>query len=280
LEITNHWFAGEARTLNLLPGLARAQCPVLVIGGEDDPVTPIEDQRDIAAALPAHLVEFHAFPGAGHGVDNDSEADFMALVRRFVQGSKDEIRAIGDICRQLGLSLRSDGARFANACASLKYSPAEMTWRSGVDVLCFGGTKNGLALGEAVLFFDRSLSTDFAYRCKQAGQLASKMRYLAAPWVGLLERGVWLTNAARANTAAARLEAGLAAIPGVEILGRREANAVFAKLGPAYAAALRAKGWKFYDFIGAGGCRFMCSWATTDAEVDAFLADARATAGV
>jgi proline iminopeptidase len=90
LEITNHWFAGEARTLNLLPGLARAQCPVLVIGGEDDPVTPIEDQRDIAAALPAHLVEFHAFPGAGHGVDNDSEADFMALVRRFVQGSKDE----------------------------------------------------------------------------------------------------------------------------------------------------------------------------------------------
>ena len=106
------------------------------------------------------------------------------------------------------------------------------------------------------------------------------MRYLAAPWVGLLENGVWLTNAARANAAASRLEAGLSSIPGVEILGKREANAVFAKLSPAYAAALRAKGWKFYDFIGAGGCRFMCSWATTDAEVDAFLADARATAGV
>jgi pimeloyl-ACP methyl ester carboxylesterase len=89
LEIANHWFAGEARTLNLLPGLACAQCPVLVIGGEEDPVTPIEDQRDIAGALPAQWVEFHAFPGAGHGVDNDHEADFMALIRRFVQGSQD-----------------------------------------------------------------------------------------------------------------------------------------------------------------------------------------------
>jgi threonine aldolase len=199
---------------------------VLVIGGEDDPVTPIEDQRDIAAALPAHLVEFHSFPGAGHGVDNDSEADFMTLVRRFVQGSKDEIRAIGDICRQLGLSLRSDGARFANACASLKYSPAEMTWRSGVDVLCFGGTKNGLALGEAVLFFDRSLSTDFAYRCKQAGQLASKMRFVAAPWVRTFEAGTWLTNARHANASALRFAHGIAGLAGVELIAPVEANAV------------------------------------------------------
>lgn len=87
LEITNHWFAGEARTLNLLPGLARAQCPVLVIGGEDDPVTPIDDQRDIAAALPAQWSELHAFSGAGHGVDHDHEAEFMALIRRFIHGS-------------------------------------------------------------------------------------------------------------------------------------------------------------------------------------------------
>lgn len=89
LEIANHWFAGEARTLNLLPGLARAQCPVLVIGGEDDPVTPIDDQRDIAAALPPQRVEFHAFTGAGHGVDHDRESEFMALIRRFMSGSHD-----------------------------------------------------------------------------------------------------------------------------------------------------------------------------------------------
>lgn len=87
LDMANHWFGGEARTLNLLPGLARAQCPVLVIGGEDDPVTPIEDQRDIAAALPAQWVEFHAFSGAGHGVDHDREAEFMALIRRFIHGT-------------------------------------------------------------------------------------------------------------------------------------------------------------------------------------------------
>ncbi len=92
-----------------------------------------------------------------------------------------------------------DGARFANACASLGCSPAEMTWKSGVDVLCFGGTKNGMAMGEAVLFFDRALATDFDYRCKQAGQLASKMRFLSAPWVGMLESGAWLRNAEHAN---------------------------------------------------------------------------------
>ena len=101
------------------------------------------------------------------------------------------------------------------------------------------------------------------------------MRFLAAPWVGLLEGGAWMAHARRANAAAARLEVGLAAIPGVEILGHREANAVFARLPVSLAAAMRERGWRFYDFIGAGGCRFMCSWATTDADIDALLADFR-----
>ena len=79
-----------------------------------------------------------------------------------------------------------DGARFSNACAFLGCSPAELSWKAGVDVLCFGGTKNGMAVGEAILFFNRDLAGDFDYRCKQAGQLASKMRFLAAPWVGVL----------------------------------------------------------------------------------------------
>jgi len=185
-----------------------------------------------------------------------------------------ELAAIRDVCSRHGLRLHMDGARFANAVAALGVPPRSITWEVGIDVLCFGGTKNGMGMGEAIVFFDRDLADEFAWRCKQAGQLASKMRYLAAPWVGLLERGVWLANAARANAAAARLEAGLAGIEGVEILGKREANAVFARLDPTVAQGLRAKGWKFYDFIGAGGCRFMCSWATTDAEVDAILADA------
>ena len=106
--------------------------------------------------------------------------------------SLDELKAISAACKEHGLLLHADGARFANACARLGCAPAELSWRSGVDVLCFGGTKNGMAVGEAVLFFDRALATDFDYRCKQAGQLASKMRFLAAPWVGLLESGAWL----------------------------------------------------------------------------------------
>ncbi len=112
-----------------------------------------------------------------------------------------ELRAIAEECRAQGLSLHMDGARFANACASLGCSPAEMSWKSGVDVLCFGGAKNGMAIGEAVLFFDRGPAADFDYRCKQAGQLASKMRFLSAPWVGMLESGAWLRNAAHATDA-------------------------------------------------------------------------------
>lgn len=184
-----------------------------------------------------------------------------------------EIGAVAEVCRAHGLVLHMDGARFANAVAALDVPPRAITWEAGVDVLCLGGTKNGMGLGEAVVFFRRDLADEFAWRCKQAGQLASKMRFLAAPWVGLLAGGAWLRHARRANAAATRLEAGLAAVPGVEILGRRQANAVFARLPAALAAGMRARGWRFYDFIGAGGCRFMCSWATTDADIDALLAD-------
>lgn len=190
--------------------------------------------------------------------------------------SIDELAAIGETCRRLGLRLHMDGARFANAVAALDVPPRRITRDVGVDVLCLGGTKNGMGVGEAVVFFDRSLADEFAYRCKQAGQLASKMRYLTAPWVGLLESNAWLANARRANAAAARLERGLRGLAGIEVLGERQANAVFARLPEPVTDALRAKGWQFYNFIGAGGYRFMCSWATTDADIDAFLADARA----
>lgn len=189
--------------------------------------------------------------------------------------SIDELAAIGETCRRHGLRLHMDGARFANAVAALDVPPRAITRDVGVDVLCLGGTKNGMGVGEAVVFFDAALADEFAYRCKQAGQLASKMRYLTAPWVGLLQRDVWLENARRANAAAATLEAGLRTIPGVEILGQRQANAVFASLPAPMADRLRAKGWQFYNFIGAGGFRLMCSWATTAAEIDAFLADVR-----
>ena len=98
----------------------------------------------------------------------------------------EEIRAISATCKELGLLLHMDGARFSNACAFLGCTPAELSWKAGVDVLCFGGTKNGMAVGEAILFFNHDLSVDFDYRCKQVGQLASKMRFLSTPWVSLL----------------------------------------------------------------------------------------------
>ena len=142
-------------------------------------------------------------------------------------------------------------------------------------MLCFSGTKNGLALGEAVVFFNRQLAEDFEWRCKQAGQLASKMRFISAPWCGLLAGNVWLDNARHANACAKRLADGLAGLPGVELRYPRQVNGVFVELPELVQTALRAKGWRFYNFI--GGCsRLACSWSTTEAQVDKFLADLRA----
>jgi threonine aldolase len=188
----------------------------------------------------------------------------------------DDIKAIREKTESLGLKLHMDGARFANAVASLRVTPKELTWQAGVDILCFGGTKQGMAVGEAVVFFNRELAKEFEWRCKQAGQLASKMRFLSASWVGMLRDGAWLRHAAHANAMAARLESAIAGLPGVRLLFPRQANAVFAEI-PAHAIrAMHAKGWHFYTFIGAGGCRFMCSWDTQPGDVDAFAADMRA----
>jgi len=185
-----------------------------------------------------------------------------------------ELRAISDECKAHGLYLHMDGARFANAVASLGSSPAELSWRSGVDVLCFGGTKNGMAVGEAVLFFDRKLAADFDYRCKQAGQLASKMRFLAAPWVGLLESGAWLRNATHANRCAQHFAAQIVGIPGVELAGPVEANAAFVAASEQVLEALRQRGWRFYTFIG-GAARFMFAWDADLARVDELCKDLR-----
>jgi threonine aldolase len=185
-----------------------------------------------------------------------------------------EIRALSATCRELGLRLHMDGARFANACAALNCSPADMTWKAGVDLLCFGGTKNGMAVGEAILFFDPRLAEDFDYRCKQAGQLASKMRFLAAPWVGLLQDGAWLRNARHANACAARLMADVADVREFELMFPVEANAVFLRASADRLEGLRQRGWQFYTFIG-GGARFMFAWDSDAARVDALARDIR-----
>ena len=189
----------------------------------------------------------------------------------------DEVRAISETAKQHGLSLHMDGARFSNACARLGISPAEMTWKGGVDVLCFGGTKNGLAVGEAVLFFDHKLAADFDYRCKQAGQLASKMRFLSAPWAGMLESGAWLRNGAHANRCASYFAEQIADIPTVRIASPVDANAVFILAADPILENLRRRGWRFYTFIG-GAARFMFAWDSELSRVDELVRDLRASA--
>ncbi len=184
-----------------------------------------------------------------------------------------ELQAIGRKCRELNQKLHMDGARFANAVASLNVPPRQITWEAGVDVLCFGGTKNGTQVGDAVVFFNLELAHEFEYRCKQAGQLASKMRFLSAPWVGMLQNNVWLKYARHANDMAQLLCESLSQFPEVKILFPRQANAVFAELPEKVIQGMWDKGWLFYTFIGRGGCRFMCSWDTTEQDVRDFVAD-------
>jgi threonine aldolase len=185
-----------------------------------------------------------------------------------------EVQTLAESARKYALRLQMDGARFANAVASLNVAPADITWRAGVDVLCFGGSKNGIALGEAVVFFDRELARDFDYRCKQAGQLASKMRFLSAPWLGMLKDGAWLRHARHANEIAKLLEAGLRKIPGVNISHPVQSNAVFARIPKPIEQKLRELGWQFSTGgVTAGDSRLMCSWDSTPEDVDAVVSD-------
>jgi threonine aldolase len=184
----------------------------------------------------------------------------------------DEIAAIAELAKRHHLKLHVDGARFANALAATGKTPAELSWKAGVDVLCCGGTKNGMGLGEAIVFFDKSLSTEFEYRVKQAGQLASKMRYLSAPWVAMLKDGAWVRQANYANACAQRLAARLREIPGVKIGFPVEVNQVFAEMPEKMHKELEAAGWHYYRFFG-GYARLMCSWATTDEDIDTLVRD-------
>ena len=188
--------------------------------------------------------------------------------------SLDELGAVAEMARRHQLRVHMDGSRFANAVAALRAKPKDLTWKAGVDVLCFGGTKNGIAVGEAVVFFNHDLAREFDYRCKQGGQLASKMRFLSAPWVGLLQDGAWLRHAGHANAMAARLEQAIHGFTGVQVAHPVQTNAVFARLPQPLVDAMHQRGWKFYTHVGAADeARLMCSWDTTESDVDAFAAD-------
>jgi threonine aldolase len=187
--------------------------------------------------------------------------------------SWDEIAAIGEFAHGRHMFVHMDGARFANAIASLNCAPKSITWEAGVDVLCFGGTKNGTAAGELVIFFKKELSREFDYRVKQAGQLGSKMRFLAAPWLGLLTNGVWLKNAQQANRAARHLADRLRNEAKIDTMFPVDANAVFVRMNEQLVRDLHARGWHFYKFVEPIVYRLMCSWSTTDRDISDFVAD-------
>ena len=184
----------------------------------------------------------------------------------------EETAALGDLAKARGLRFHLDGARFANAVASLGCAPADLSWRAGVDALSFGFTKNGALAAEALILFDPSLAPASHYRRKRAGHLLSKGRYLAAQILAMLEDGIWLRNAAAANESAARLAA---AAGGDRLLLPVQANEMFIRVSPEEAASLRARGFDFYDW-GPGEARFVTSWDSDPGDVDALAAAIRA----
>ncbi len=195
----------------------------------------------------------------------------------------DETRAIADRAHELGMYLHVDGARLANAAASLGVSLRELTTDAGVDIVSFGGTKNGLVFGEAVVVCNPELATDFAYIRKQLGQLASKMRFVSVQFEALLSDDLWLRSATHANAMAARLASAVEKIEGVEISHPVEANAVFARLPREAIDKLLSElpgEHPFYIWDEARDeVRWMCAWDTTEADVDAFAAAIRAAVG-
>lgn len=209
-----------------------------------------------------------------HGVHNVKPAA-ISLTNATECGTclhPDELARYGELAAKHGLGLHVDGARFSNALIGTGATPAELTWRSGVDALSFGATKNGVLAAEAVVFFNRRFSQDFEYRRKRAGHLWSKHRFLAAQFDAFLHNDLWLKNAAHANAQAQRLAEGLGKVPGVQLPWPVEANEVFPILPPGLAEALTAEGFDFYSWPGMPGMvRLVTSFNTDPADVSLFL---------
>lgn len=191
----------------------------------------------------------------------------------------DEMRRLSEVCRDRGLKLHMDGSRFANAVASLNCPPAELSWRAGVDVMSFGGTKNGALMLEAVIFFDRTLADNFRYRRKRGGQLLSKGRFLGAQMCAYLSGELWLENARHANRMAKRLAEVLARSKAIRLPLPTEANEVFAILPRRLHEALLNEGVHHYEWPGKGAgpgsldqgqclVRFVTSFMTTESEIN------------
>lgn len=237
------------------PGFYTAGAKLMLVEGDGAKVTP----ETVEACLNGIRNDVHQVQAAALSITNATEYGMVY--------TPTEVAALGALCRERGLSLHMDGARFANAVATLECAPADVTVNAGVDVLSFGFVKNGGMGAEALIYFDPALADAARYRRKRAGHLQSKGRFLAAQLLAMLENDLWLANAKSAN-AAAQIIAGAAA---ERLLYPVQANELFLRLTPPEAAALRAQGFDFYDWGVVdehwGAARLVTSWQHTEADV-------------
>ncbi len=232
---------------------------LVALDGEDAKI----DADELQAAV-RHKVGF----GDVHSV----QPSVLSLTQAIETGAvytPAEIEHLAGIAKHAGLRVHMDGARLANAVAALGCDPAAITWRAGVDILSFGATKNGAITADAIVVFDRSLTTELSFRAKRAGQLAAKMRFAAAQLDAYLADDLWLCNARQANSMSARLVAGLKSIPGIRIVGTPQVNILFCRLLEQVIDGLLDEGYGFYHGRWAPGVvRLVTSFATTPHDVD------------
>jgi threonine aldolase len=237
---------------------AIAGVKLLVAEGEHGKLTPERARRLITRVGDEHAVQPRVI-----SISQSTELGTVYGV--------EEVRALADLAHDHAMFLHVDGARLSNAAAALGTSLRAMTTEAGVDLLSFGGTKNGLLGAEAVVLLDPALAEGFEFVRKQSMQLASKMRFLAAQFDALLTDDLWLALARHANAMAARLAEAVGEIDGVALTRPVEANAVFATLPPVAATALQER-YPFYVWDEASGeVRWMCGWDTTEQDVDGFV---------
>jgi threonine aldolase len=239
-------------------------CQLLPIDTPDGKLTP----EMIAPHLHVIGVEHHPQPAVAY-ISQTTELGTIYTV--------EEVRALADFLHSHGMMLHMDGARLANACAALGCSMREITVDAGVDVLSFGGTKNGMMMGEAVVAFRPEIARDMRFVRKQSAQLASKMRYLGVQWLPYLSADgtassepLWLENARHANAMAARLAEVLARVPEVRFTQKVESNQIFCILPPEILERLREKYFFYMWNENAGEARFVTSWDTTEEDIKAF----------
>jgi len=233
------------------------------VGGEDGRISPDRLAEALAGIAPGQLHR-----GQPSAVSVTQASDLGTVY------SLAEIHAIAEVAKARGLRVHMDGARFANALARLGCTPAEASWRAGIDIMSFGATKNGGALCDAIVVFAPELADGLAVQLRRAGQVWSKMRFASAQLIAYVENGLWLEMARASNSVATRIAVGLTALPSARLLAPVEANEIFLELPDGTMDALERDGFQFYR-RSRTLARFVCRFDTTEAEADALLAALR-----